>query len=171
MPTARTIVKNSILGLLIIIGALFLFISFVPDRYWPVPVCNIATLAESPSPSKLIVARYVRTNCESKRRGTGEIEVTVFLGYSKTSDSLGQLVFSAPAQFRDGGGREQPVELEIAWKSEDRLEVIYPDVVTPTLPGYDFRRERLTVTVTSVSKKMTSNPGVHTDAQDTGARR
>jgi hypothetical protein len=148
---------------------LYLFVSFVPDKYSPVPVCNIATLSETPSPSKLMVARYVRTNCESKRRGTDEIEVVVFLGNSNTSDALGQLVFSAPAQVRDSSGRDQPIELEIAWKSEDRVEVIYPDLVTPTLPGYDFRGERLTVTVTSVSRKMTSNPGVHTDAQDRGA--
>lgn len=163
MPTARAIVKYSILGLLVVISALYLFISFVPDRYWPVPVCNIATLAESPSPSKLMVARFVRTNCESKRRGSGEIEATVFLGYSNTPDSLGQLVFSAPAQFRDVAGGEQPVDLKIVWKSEDLLEITYPDPVTPTLPTYDFRGERLTVRVTSVSKKMTSNPSLQAD--------
>ncbi len=158
MATGRTIFKYSIFGSLTVVGALFLFISFVPERYWPVPVCNIATLSEIASPSKSMVARYVRTNCESKRLGRGEVEATVFIG--TTSKTPGQLVFIAPAHFRDGAGREQSVDLQMMWKSEDHLEISYPDDVAPTLPGYEFRGESFIVRVTSISKKMTSNPSL-----------
>lgn len=155
MPPARTIVRNSILGLLVVIGALFLFVSFVPDRYWPVPVCNIATLKEAASPSKVMVARHVRTNCESKQ---GEIVATVFVGTA--SKSPGQLVFIAPGYFRDGSGQKRSVDLEMIWKSEDHLVISYPDDVAPTLPGYEFRGESSAVRVTTISKKMTSNPSL-----------
>jgi hypothetical protein len=143
------------LGLPVVIGALFLFVSFVPGRYWPVPVCNIATLNEIASPSKAMVARYVRTNCESKQ---GEVEATIFVG--TTSKSPGQLVFIAPGYFGDGTDQKRSVDLQMIWNSEDHLEISYPDDVVSTLPGYEFRGESFTVKVTSISKKMTSNPSL-----------
>jgi hypothetical protein len=158
VPTGRTIVKYSFFGFLAVVGALFLFISFVPERYWPISACNIETLNEAASPSKALVARHVRTNCESNRLGRSGVEATVFIG--TTSKTPGQLVFFAPAYFYDGAGREQAVDLKMMWKSEDHLEISYPDEVAPILPGYEFRSDSFIVRVTSISKKMTSNPSL-----------
>ena len=153
MATTRAIIKYSVVGLLLVIVGGVLFLSFVPDRYWPIPACSISTLSEAPSPSKAMVARFVRTTCVSKSAP----EATIFLGYFNKPKSLGQLVFAAPAYFLDETGNQRPVDLHIEWKGEDHLVVDYPESVRPNLPGSRFRSDRLDISITSQSRTLTSN--------------
>ena len=159
MHAARSIVKFSVLGFLAAVGALFLFVQLVPEQYWPIPVCDVKVHKELASPSKAMVAREVRTDCSMGRRA--EMEAKVFIG--TPTETPGQLVFAAPAKSRDRAGRERSVTLEMVWRSEDHLEITYPDEIAPTLPAYQFRRENFTVSATSIPRKMTSNPSLQTD--------
>jgi hypothetical protein len=148
VPTARTIVKNSILGFAVVVVALFLFISFVPGRYWPKPPCTWSELREVASPSKAMVARYVRSNCNSKR----ELEAIVLIGYPDNPMS-GTFVFSAPASYPDRSGVEQTVDLRVVWRAEDTLEIYHPDKVAPNKAARVFHGSRLIVSVTAIPEK------------------
>jgi hypothetical protein len=85
-----------IVGVFAAVGVLILFLSVVPDKYSPIPVCQISPMRHFSSPGKSLVAWYVRTNCESG----GELESQIWLGDSDKQAS-GQSVFSAPAHYRD----------------------------------------------------------------------
>ena len=164
----RTIAKNTTLGVIVALAALFLFITFVPFKYWPnwpIPKCTTySTVSQVASPSKAVVARYVRTDCYSM----GNLEAAVLIGYADNSKQ--QLIFTAPAHFRDRSGVQQPVHLRIVWRSEDTLEVHYPDEVAPNRTVEVFRGDSLIVRVMSVSDKVTSNPTMERDARKSSAR-
>jgi len=147
-------IRISILGVVAILAALFVFINIVPFEYWPnwpIPKCTSSKVNTIPSPSKAMVGSYGRTDCYSK----GDLEVAVWVG--NPDDSKRQLVFSAPAHFRDRSGVQQPVEIRVSWKSEDSLEIRYPEAVAPNRTVEVFRGERLMVRVMAVSEKLTSN--------------
>src|SRR4029077_11827731 len=127
MSAIRTVVKSSIVAVAALLAAIFLillFLNVLPYKYWPnwpIQKCMSSTTTSTPSPGKTMVALSGRTDCYSK----GEMESTVWIG--SPDDSRRQLVFSAPAHFRDRSGLQQLVVLRVDWKSEDTLEIHYPD--------------------------------------------
>lgn len=162
MPTGRTIVKYSFFGFLAAVVGLFLLIQIVHVTHWPIQVCDgEGTLKKLASPSKTMVALDVRENCDPKNPEKSEIEAKIFVADPATQSS--RLVFVAPATFRDAQGHEHQVVLQMIWKSEDHLEITYPYEVAPSLPESSFRRENFTVRVTSIRKKMTSNPSLQNE--------
>lgn len=159
MPSARTVIKFSVIGFLAVVASFIVLITTIHMWNWPIPVCKGHIVMELPSPSKAMAALYLQEKCDSMGRDS-EMQAKVFIGTDVRKSR--QLVFSAPANYRDGQGQEHSIVLEMIWKSEDQFEIAYPNEIAPTLAGTSIKRENFVVEVTS-RPRMTPNPSLQPD--------
>lgn len=133
------------IGMLVTFVVITLFFSVVPDKYWPLPTCQISPITHYSSPSDSMVAWHIRTDCESKN----SFESQIWLGHSDQTVE-GRSVFAAPAYYFDRtSARNEATILHVVWKSEDRLEIRYSPEVTPRVSSAVVPHKDFSITVAS----------------------